>query len=177
MRQPKKKSPPKIGASGSKTLGIFYQRVGRDLGLVDGREGRRGRRNCCRRLAFHNVHRERRDDAIRQLVEDVERLEGRDRRHAAGLGLDDEDLLFPVHHLDRGRRAARRAVVRPVRVRAHADAAVLRGTARERRVARATDAGPRRGGTRKSRGRTSAGPPRRTDTRCYSRRNSTGPGA
>ena len=105
------------------------------VGLVDGREGRRGRRSCCRRLAFHDVHRERRDDAVRQLVEDVERLEGRDRRHAAGLRLDDEDLLLAVHHLDRGRRAARRAVVGPMRVRAHADAAVLRGTARERRVA------------------------------------------
>ena len=83
-------------------------------------------------LAFHDVHRERRDDAGRQLVDDVERLERRDRRHAAGLRLDDENLLLPVHHLDRRRRAARRAVVGPMRVRAHADAAVLRGTARER---------------------------------------------
>ena len=83
-------------------------------------------------LAVHNVHREGRDDALRQLVDDVERLEGRDRRHAAGLRLDDENFLLPVHHLDRGRRAARRAVIRPVRVGAHADAAVLRGTARER---------------------------------------------
>ena len=56
------------------------------MGLVDGREGRRGRLSC---LAFH---RERRDDVVRQLVEDVERLEGCDRRHAAGLRLDDEDL-------------------------------------------------------------------------------------
>ena len=78
-------------------------------------------------LAFHDVHRERRDDAVRQLVEDVERLEGRDRRHAAGLGLDDEDLLLSVHDFSHGRRAAGRAMVRPVRVRAHADAAVLRG--------------------------------------------------
>ena len=66
--------------------------VGGNLGLVDGREGRRGRRRSC--LAFH---REGRDDGVRQLVDDVERLEGRDRRHAAGLRLDDEDLLFPVH--------------------------------------------------------------------------------
>ena len=104
------------------------------MGLVDGCEGRRGRRICCRRLAFHHVHRERRDDAVRQLVDDVERLEGCDRRHAAGLRLDDEDLLLAVHHLRDGRRAARRAMVRPVRVGAHADAAVLRGTSRERRV-------------------------------------------
>ena len=97
------------------------------MGLVDGHEGRRGRRISC--LAFHS---ERRDDGVRHLVDDVERLEGRDRRHAAGLGLDDENFLLPVHDLDRGRRAAGRAVVRPVRVRAHADAAVLRGTARER---------------------------------------------
>ena len=97
------------------------------MGLVDGREGRRGRRLSC--LAFH---REGRDDGGRQLVDDVERLEGRDRRHAAGLGLNHKNLLLAVHDLDRGRRAARRAVIRPVRVRAHADAAVLRGTARER---------------------------------------------
>ena len=97
------------------------------MGLVDGREGRRGRR-----LSWLAFHRERRDDGVRHLVDDVERLEGRDRRHAAGLRLDDEDFLFPIHHLDRGRRAARRAVIRPVRVGADADAAVLRGTARKR---------------------------------------------
>ena len=98
------------------------------MGLVDGREGRRGRR-----LSWLAFHRERRDDGGRHLVDDVERLEGRDRRQATGLRLDDENFLFPVHHLDRGRRAAGRAVVGPVRVRAHADAAVLRGMARERR--------------------------------------------
>ena len=109
------------------------------MGLVDGREGRRGRRISC--LAFHNVHREGRDDRGRQLVDDVERLEGRDRRHAAGLRLDDENFLLAVHHLGRRRRSTR-AMVRPMRVGAHADAAVLRGTLREGRVAGAMDAGP-----------------------------------
>ena len=59
------------------------------MGLVDGRDGRRGRR-----LSWLAFHRERRDDGGRHLVDDVERLEGRDRRHAAGLRLDDEDLLL-----------------------------------------------------------------------------------
>ena len=108
--------------------------VGGNLGLVDGREGRRGRRISC--LAFH---RERRDDGVRHLVQNIERLEGRDRRDAAGLRLDDEDFLFAVHHLGRRRRSTR-AMVRPVRVGPHADAAVLRGTSRETRVAGAMDA-------------------------------------
>ena len=112
------------------------------VGLVDGREGRRGRRICCRRLAFHNVHRERRDDAVRQLVQDVKRLNGRDRRHAAGLRLDDEDLLArrpaaPASMASLGAPSKRREA--SLRIHLSSDAAVrLRKVRVERGVAAKT---------------------------------------
>ena len=61
------------------------------------------------------------DRLIRHLVDDVERLE----RPALprGLLLDDAYLLLAVHRLGLGRRAAR-AVVRPARLEAHANADV-----------------------------------------------------
>ena len=61
------------------------------------------------------------DGLVRDLVDDVERLE----RPALprGLLLDDAYILLAVHRLGLGRRAAR-AVVGPARLEAHADADV-----------------------------------------------------